>query len=652
MKLAPDKAARWRAGGWGAVAAALLGLLCWAVPGARDAFNALSFDSYFLFHKTQPVTEVVIAAMDEESHRRLNQKQGELWDRALHARLLDALMARGARAVVFDIVFADQRSEAQDGQFAEALQRAKGRVVLAASLPLVERRGEAGGSAGVLQPQERFAALAPWGVVELPRGTDEVLRRHAAWPQHPHLSWRAAEVVGVPLPESYRPRWINYYGPLAFVEVPYWQALQPEQLPPDVFANRVVFVGRSFAITAQGPGSGDEHRTSLTRWTGRRLNGVEIQATVFNNLLQRDWLEAMPGWLEALILVACGAGFGFGLAQFRPLAALAGSVVGTALVVLGTGVLFGAQRIWFPWLIVVGAQIPMACAWSVLSFVLRASQAKDIPDHTLLRCVGRGAYGEVWLARDAIGGFHAVKIVYRKNFAKAEPFEREFQGMQMFAPFSRSHPGLVHILHVGRSDLRGCFYYVMEAADDELSGANITPENYSPRTLARVIAQRGRLPVRDCVPLGLQLTSALEHLHQQQLVHRDIKPANLIFVGGQIKLADVGLVATTKSEAGEMTRVGTSGYLSPEGAGSAGADVYALGKTLYEAATGCACGQFPELPADLSAGPEADALLQLHEILLNACETDPADRYPSAAAMRADLLELQRSLVTSSPRTP
>jgi hypothetical protein len=79
--------------------------------------------------------------------------------------------------------------------------------------------------------------------------------------------------------------------------------------------------------------------------------------------------------------------------------------------------------------------------------------------------------------------------------------------------------------------------------------------------------------------------------------------------------------------------------------------VFALGRTLYEAATGCECRQFPELPADLNAGPEADALLRLHEILLNACETDVADRYASAAGMRADLLELQRTLVAASART-
>ena len=652
MKLAPENAALRRAGLWGALAAAILGLLCWMVPGPREWFNALSFDSYFLFHKTQPVPEVVIVAMDEESHRRLGQSQERLWDRALHAKLLDSLLARGAKAVVFDVLFADAWPESRvDDVFATALLRAKGKVVIAASAPFAERRGEAGGAFNLILPLDKFAGTAPWGIVELPRSADRALRQHANWPQSAHIAWRAAEMLDSAPPAAGRARWINYYGPLAFTQVSYWQALQPEQLAPDVFSNKVVFVGRSFAITARGPGSGDEHPTPLTRWNGQLMAGVEIMATVFGNFLRHDWLQQMPAWLEAFALALCGAAFGFGLAQLRPLPALAGSAAGALVVVIVVAILFGAQRIWFPWLIVVGVQIPAALGASVLSFVLRASQARDIPDHTLLRCVGRGAYGEVWLARNAIGGFHAVKIVYRKNFPKAAPFEREFNGMQTFAPLSRSHPGLMHILHVGRNDLRGCFYYVMEAADDEVSGANIAPENYTPRTLARVIARRGRLPVRDCVQLGLQLSSALDHLHQKQLIHRDIKPANIIFVGGQAKLADVGLVTTTNSDEGEVTRVGTSGFLAPEGPGAPSADVFALGKTLYEAATGCECVQFPELPADLNAGPEADALLRLHEILLSACETDLADRYASAAAMRADLLDLQRTIVASSPRT-
>src|SRR5262245_48157202 len=89
-----------------------------------------------------------------------------------------------------------------------------------------------------------------------------------------------------------------------------------------------------------------------------------------------------------------------------------------------------------------------------------------IPDHELLRKIGGGSYGEVWLARSALGSFRAVKVVHRTTFEHDRPFEREFAGIKKFEPISRSHEGLVDLLQVGRSDHEGYFYYVMELADD------------------------------------------------------------------------------------------------------------------------------------------------------------------------------------------
>src|ERR1041384_8035910 len=66
-----------------------------------------------------------------------------------------------------------------------------------------------------------------------------------------------------------------------------------------------------------------------------------------------------------------------------------------------------------------------------------------VPDHELLRLIGRGSYGEVWLARSVVGTFRAVKVVYRNAFDRDRPYEREFGGMLKFEPISRSHEGLV-----------------------------------------------------------------------------------------------------------------------------------------------------------------------------------------------------------------
>src|SRR5438552_55144 len=93
----------------------------------------------------------------------------------------------------------------------------------------------------------------------------------------------------------------------------------------------------------------------------------------------------------------------------------------------------------------------------------RTSQPPAIPDHELVRCIGHGSYGEVWLARNKLGTLRAVKIIYRQSFEDSRPFEREFKGIQKFEPISRSHDGLVDILQVGGTD--EYFYYVMELAD-------------------------------------------------------------------------------------------------------------------------------------------------------------------------------------------
>lgn len=93
-----------------------------------------------------------------------------------------------------------------------------------------------------------------------------------------------------------------------------------------------------------------------------------------------------------------------------------------------------------------------------------------VPDHELLKRIGGGSYGDVWLARSVVGTWRAVKVVFRDRFLDARPYEREFNGIQKFEPLSRSNEGFVDILQIGRNDAGGYFYYVMELADDAASG--------------------------------------------------------------------------------------------------------------------------------------------------------------------------------------
>src|SRR5688572_13176768 len=139
-----------------------------------------------------------------------------------------------------------------------------------------------------------------------------------------------------------------------------------------------------------------------------------------------------------------------------------------------------------------------------------------IADHTLLHRIGRGAYGDVWLARNALGTLRAVKVVYRIRFKEERPYEREFNGILKYEPISRTHEGLVQVLHVGRNNEAGCFYYVMELADDanaERRARNAeSGMEYEPRTLRSELAERPRLPPTDAAQLVVRLAGALGHL--------------------------------------------------------------------------------------------------------------------------------------------
>src|SRR5688572_22993385 len=256
-----------------------------------------------------------------------------------------------------------------------------------------------------------------------------------------------------------------------------------------------------------------------------------------------------------------------------------------------------------------------------------------IADHTLLRCIGEGSYGRVYLAQNQLTGvYRALKIVFRGAFRDSRPYLREFDAICRFEPVSRSHAGFVQILHVGK--LENAFYYIMELADDARTGPIRASETYIPRTLA---LNRGEtLPIEQCIEIGSSLADCLAVLHQHNLIHRDIKPSNIIFVKGQPKLADIGLV-TQIEEAKSF--VGTAGFMPPEGPTGPAADIYSLGKVLYEIATGKDRCEFPQLPSDITSENALD--LELNQIVLKACDPDPQKRYSSAKKLRYELELLQ-----------
>jgi serine/threonine protein kinase len=249
-----------------------------------------------------------------------------------------------------------------------------------------------------------------------------------------------------------------------------------------------------------------------------------------------------------------------------------------------------------------------------------------IQDYTLIKRVGSGAYGEVWLAQSVTGAYRAVKIVWREDFELTRTFHREFLGIQQFEPISRGHPCMVHVLHVGWNEERGFYYCVMELADDAEEGPNFqSVHTYVPRTLGTDMKRHGRLDLTFCRDAGVYLADALYYMHNRGLTHRDIKPSNIIFCGGVCKLADIGLVAGF----GERTFVGTEGFVPPEGPGTPQADIYSLGKVLYEMSSGKDRMEFPEVPTNLG-DEEWPFWLDLNRVICRACAPDLKERFQTA----------------------
>ncbi len=663
----------------GLVSAAVgfLGLFLLGEPLGR-----LSFDLLTVWFARQPATSVVVVEMDEKSYLELNQNYNKPWDRSLHARLLQKLKGDGVPLVVFDVFFAEPTEAKADAEL-ELAMREQGRVAIAV---------ESVSFSGVAGSQPRFplaglrAAARANGLVSLVQDRDRVVRQHYRDGEAvPSLAWAAAQLAGASLPLDARsrlsPRWLRYYGSAdgVFPRMSFSDALNQ---PNGFFKDKMVFIGGAPKTKRTGE-EVDTFPTPFWITNGDPSPGVEILATNFLNLLRKDWLRRSSFWIELLGILAA-ASYGSGVGLLRPRWGAIYIAFGILATALAAGWAFASANVWCPWILYAGLQLPVA--WAA-SLALRADfQASEtatpsvvpkqannaqasplpgiqeaiketlpeqpspgigVPDHEVLTQIGKGAYGEVWLARNAIGTYHAVKIIHKKRFNSDAPYEREFRGVQKFMPISGSHPGFVHLLHVGRNDHAGFFFVIMEAADDCVAGRKIDPANYSPRSLAGDLRTRGRLPLAECVQLGVALAQAVGALHQLKLIHRDLKPGNIIFVNGKPKLADIGLVTEVADGPNKVSYLGTRGYIPPEGPGSAEADIYSLGKVLYEAGMGLDCEQFPQLPTTLVEEVDENMahFIRFNGILQKACEPNRAERYRTAQELESDLCELQRRLL-------
>ncbi|NQT11898.1 MAG: serine/threonine protein kinase [Planctomycetes bacterium] len=260
--------------------------------------------------------------------------------------------------------------------------------------------------------------------------------------------------------------------------------------------------------------------------------------------------------------------------------------------------------------------------------------AVEIPEYELIRPIGEGGFGRVWLARNRTTGLlRALKLVPLARSGGADPAGREIMSLtRLEANLRHQHADLLTIYHVGKTAHH--LYYVMDLADD-VSGAPATSApDYRPASLESRL-DAGPLEPDECLRYTGQLLSGLVSLHEAGMVHRDVKPSNCLLVGGELKLADFGLLTEVSPQ---ISRVGTQKYMPPDGRMDMRADVYAAGLVIYEMVTGLPPESFPRLADRAGQVAETPALCTLVRLALGACQPDPQQRFPNAGVMQCELV--------------
>jgi len=252
--------------------------------------------------------------------------------------------------------------------------------------------------------------------------------------------------------------------------------------------------------------------------------------------------------------------------------------------------------------------------------------------------IGRGGMGVVYQARDRrLGRMVALKRLpenLRDHPKAVQLFLREAQ-----ASARLSHRNITTIYDADQED--GVFFITMEL----LQG----------RPLHHILRQRGRLSGRDVARLGVQIAEGLAYAHGQGVVHRDVKTANLFFtVDRTVKIMDFGLAKMMEEVRRAATVVGgTPYYMAPEqavgGAIDHRADLYALGVTFFELATGAVPFREGDVTYHHRHTPPpdprervADLPDELATLILALLAKSPEDRPDTATSVRDILAPLAR----------
>ena len=263
--------------------------------------------------------------------------------------------------------------------------------------------------------------------------------------------------------------------------------------------------------------------------------------------------------------------------------------------------------------------------------------------YEILEKIGNGGMATVYKAKcHVLNRYVAIKIL-KDEFTTDSEFIKKFNTEAQSAA-SLTHPNIVSVYDVCNED--NLYYIVMEL----IKG----------KTLKEIIEEDGRLSWKWSVNIAIQIASALETAHKNNIIHRDIKPHNIIITeDGIAKVTDFGIAKAVSNSTITAfgTTIGSVHYFSPEhargGYTDAKSDLYSLGIVMYEMLTGrvpfdadtpvsVALKQVQEEPVDPIKYNE-NIPISVNRIILKAMQKDPNLRYQNATEMIHDLsLALKR----------
>ena len=263
--------------------------------------------------------------------------------------------------------------------------------------------------------------------------------------------------------------------------------------------------------------------------------------------------------------------------------------------------------------------------------------------YEILEKVGIGGMATVYKAKcHVLNRYVAVKIL-RDEFTTDAEFVRRFN-TEAQAAASLTHPNIVSIYDVGNEG--NIYYIVMELIQG--------------KTLKEIITEDGALPWKWSVNVAIQIASALETAHRNNIIHRDIKPHNIIITeDGVAKVTDFGIAKAVSNSTITAfgTTIGSVHYFSPEhargGFTDAKSDLYSLGVVMYEMLTGrvpfdadtpvsVALKHMQEQPIEpIKINPLIP--IALNKIITKAMQKDPNVRYQTATEMLRDLKQVSKN---------